>query len=190
MAKSMESSTRQKTFSQLRAPLSVAVVLTFALLMCLTLSAAGQYKIVRVTDGDTIEIINNGKTTTIRLVGIDAPEKFKKKIEAGQPFSQKSTKYLASLVLNSSVVIKRYGNDRHRRTLGVVYADGKNLNSEMVKADFAELHRLSPKKHLIMNRIGRQLRKLGKLVRGCGHRGSVCEVGGVAETARGIIEDL
>jgi endonuclease YncB( thermonuclease family) len=37
---------------------------------------AGQYKVVRVTDGDTIKVRAPGSRSdiTIRLVGIDAPE--------------------------------------------------------------------------------------------------------------------
>jgi hypothetical protein len=43
--------------------------------------------------------------------------------EPGQPFSQKSTKYLAGLVLNKSVLVKLYGTDRYGRTLGVVFKE-------------------------------------------------------------------
>ena len=105
---------------------------------------SAQYKCTRVTDGDTITVTQNGFKSTIRLVGIDAPEKSRKKHEPGQPFSQSSTKYLASLVLNKYVDIVSYGNDRYGRTLGVVYADGKNVNLEMVKEGLAEVYRGKP----------------------------------------------
>ena len=88
----------------------------------------------------------NGYKTTIRLVGIDAPEKSRKKHDPGQPFSQTSTKYLAGMVLNKNVDIVSYGNDRYGRTLGVVYVDGKNVNLEMVKAGLAEVYRGKPAK--------------------------------------------
>ena len=107
---------------------------------------AAQYKCTRVTDGDTITVTQNGFKTTIRLVGIDAPEKSRKKHEPGQPFSQTSTKYLAGMVLNKNVDIVSYGNDRYGRTLGVVYVDGKNVNLEMVKAGLAEVYRGKPAK--------------------------------------------
>jgi endonuclease YncB( thermonuclease family) len=101
-----------------------------------TISFAGQFKVTRVTDGDTIKVTDNGSKITIRLVGIDAPETSKKKHEPGQPFSQKSTKYLASLVLNKVVDLKSYGTGRYGRTLGVVFVNGKNVNLEMVKSWF------------------------------------------------------
>ena len=107
-------------------------------------SLAGQFKVTRVTDGDTVKVAGNDEKMTIRLVGIDAPETSKKKNEPGQPFSRKSTKYLASLVLNKSVEVKSYGTDRYGRTLGVVFVSGKNVNLEMVKAGLAEVYRGKP----------------------------------------------
>ena len=111
-------------------------------------SLACQFKVTRVTDGDTVKVTGNGEKMTIRLVGIDAPETSKKKNEPGQPFSRKSTKYLASLVLNKSVEVKSYGTDRYGRTLGVVFVDGKGINLEMVKAGLAEVYRGRPAKGL------------------------------------------
>ena len=139
-------STRQKTFTQLRTQLSVATVLAFILLIYPALSVASQYKVVRVTDGDPIKVKNNGKKSIIRLVEIDTPETSKRKNEPGQPFGQKSTKHHASQVLNKSVEIKSYGNDRFGRALGVVYVDGKNVNLEMVKAGLIDVYRGQPAK--------------------------------------------
>jgi len=105
---------------------------------------AGQFKVYRVTDGDTITVRDGSVEKIIRLVGIDAPEVSHKKRETGQPFSQQPTKYLAGLVLNQTVEIKEYGQDRYGRTLGVVLATGKSVNLEMVKAGYAEVYRGNP----------------------------------------------
>jgi micrococcal nuclease len=105
---------------------------------------SGQFNCIRVTDGDTITVVTDGQKLTIRLVGIDAPEKSHGKHQPGQPFSQTSKKRLASLVLNKYVDIVPYGKDRYGRTLGVVYVDGKNVNLEMVKAGLAEVYRGKP----------------------------------------------
>jgi endonuclease YncB( thermonuclease family) len=133
---------------QIRLPkkftITFATIITFCLIQSLCL--ASQYKCTRVTDGDTITVSSNGQKHTIRLVGIDAPEKSKKKHEPGQPFSQKSTKHLAGLVLNKHVDIVPFGSDRYGRTLGVVYVDDKNVNLEMVRAGFAEVYRGRPAK--------------------------------------------
>jgi len=123
------------------------IVIVFLLAVSAS-SLAGQFKVTRVTDGDTVKVSNNDLKLTIRLVGIDAPEISKKKNQPGQPFSRKSTKYLTNLVLNKSVEVKSYGTDRYGRTLGVVFVDGKNVNLEMVKAGLAEVYRGRPAKGL------------------------------------------
>ena len=67
-------STLQKTFTQRWAFLTVAAVLNFILLICPSLSAAGQNKFVGFTDDGTTKVLNNCAATTICLVGIDPPE--------------------------------------------------------------------------------------------------------------------
>ena len=121
-------------------------IILITLLTSVCVCFAGQFKVTRVTDGDTIKVTGDGSNITIRLVGIDAPETSKKKNEPGQPFSQKSTKYLASLVLNKVVDLKSYGTGRYGRTLGVVFVNGKNVNLEMVKAGLAEAYKGRPAK--------------------------------------------
>jgi endonuclease YncB( thermonuclease family) len=106
-----------------------------------SVSIAGQLRVVRVIDGDTIKVAVDHMEIIVRLVGIDAPEKSRKKNKPGQPFNRKATKYLASLVLNKTITIKEYGTDRYKRILGVVFVNGKNANLEMVKAGLAEVYR-------------------------------------------------
>ncbi len=122
----------------------LGIVLIFLFLPALSLAA--QFKVTRVTDGDTIKVTNNGTTATIRLVGIDAPEKSRRKHQPGQPYSKKSTKLLGNLVLNKTVDIKSYGEGWYGRTLGVVHVDGMNVNLEMVKEGLAEVYRGRPAK--------------------------------------------
>jgi micrococcal nuclease len=106
--------------------------------------SAGQFKVSRVMDGDTITVRDGSVEKIIRLVGIDAPEISHKKREPSQPFGQAATKYLAGLVLKKSVEIKEYHQDRYGRTLGVVSLDGNNVNLDMVKAGYAEVYRGTP----------------------------------------------
>ena len=136
----------QKPFNGIRSFRLLITVLCFIILIYPTLSTAGSFKVFRVIDGDTIKAMNDSKASTIRLVGIYAPETSKKKNEPGQPFSQTSTKHLAGLVLNKFVEIKSYGTDRYGCTLGVVYLNGTIVNLEMVKAGLAEVYRGKPAK--------------------------------------------
>ena len=83
----------------------------------------------------------DGQKESIRLIGIDTPEKSRKKGQPGQPYSQKATKFLASMVLNQDVAIESYGTDRYGRVLGVVYIGRTNVNLEMVRNGYAEVYR-------------------------------------------------
>ena len=54
---------------------SFATVLLFTLFIIPAVSPAWQGKVVKVSDGDTIEVLHNGIAEKIRLYGIDCPEK-------------------------------------------------------------------------------------------------------------------
>ena len=106
------------------------------LLFCffaLTISTAAadiSGRVVAVTDGDTIKVLdNNGVQHKIRLAGIDAPEK-------AQPFGNASRKHLASLVAGKDVRVETTKKDRYGRVLGKVWVQpgdcpdcGKTLNA-------------------------------------------------------------
>ena len=64
--------------------------LAFFYVTCSDVTNAQSYegKVIKVTDGDSINILHNGETLKIRLDEIDAPER-------GQPFWRKSREALA-----------------------------------------------------------------------------------------------
>ena len=121
--------------------LKIHIILTAFLFLLPTVSLAGQFKVTRVSDGDTVKIEGHDIEIKVRLVGIDTPETSRKKRDPGQPYSQRAKKYLAGLVLNKTVDIKGYGIGPFNRPLVVIYLDGKNVNLEMVKAGLAEVYR-------------------------------------------------
>lgn len=116
--------------------------LVLLLLFLPTLSLAGEFKVARVYNGDTILVIRDRTVTRkVRLVGIDAPETSQKKYQLGQPYSQQAKEYLAGLVLNRTVSISSYDLDVYNRVLGVVIWEGININLEMVRSGLAEVYR-------------------------------------------------
>jgi len=126
---------------------SVRILTLMAFFMALAVPAfCAAYRVIRVYDGDTITVLDAGQKVRIRLVGIDAPERSRSKHKPGQPFSRRSGKYLAGLVLNKMVAVKSYGHGFYGRVLGVVFVDGKNVNLEMVRAGLAEAYRGRPAK--------------------------------------------
>lgn len=90
-----------------------------------------QGKVVKVVDGDTINVLDSNQTQhKIRLFGIDAPEK-------KQSFGNKAREYLASLIAGKDVVVLVKDKDRYQRSIGIVLLDGKDINKEMVKNGYA-----------------------------------------------------
>jgi micrococcal nuclease len=88
-------------------------------------------RVVGVTDGDTISVLRQGRAATVRLVGIDAPEK-------GQAYGQRAKQFAASLAFGETVTVRVSGHDRYGRLLGeVILSDGRSLNQELVRAGFA-----------------------------------------------------
>ena len=89
-------------------------------------------KVVDVSDGDTITVLDNldkGKFR-IRLNKIDAPEK-------KQAFGNKAKQYLSSLIFGKQVSVKFKEIDRYGRVLGVIYCDGAEINLVMVQNGYA-----------------------------------------------------
>lgn len=88
-------------------------------------------KVVGVSDGDTITVLDASKTQfKIRLEGIDAPEK-------AQPFGQKSKEHLSDLVFGKQVIVESNKTDKYGRTVGKVLINGKDANLEQVRSGFA-----------------------------------------------------
>lgn len=72
-------------------------------------------RVVSVTDGDTIKVLDANKVQhKVRLTGIDAPER-------GQPFGTVSRDHLARLVAGKEVRVESSKNDRYGRILGKVW---------------------------------------------------------------------
>ncbi len=101
------------------------------LLLLLLFSSAEAFsftgEVVGVLDGDTIEVLHNGKAERIRLYGIDCPEK-------GQPFGNNAKQATSALVFAQRVTLEIHGKDKYRRILAeVLLADGSNVNHALVK---------------------------------------------------------
>jgi endonuclease YncB( thermonuclease family) len=92
-------------------------------------------RVVAVTDGDTIRVLDASNTEhRIRLSGIDAPAR-------GQPFGTKSREHLADWVAGRQVVVESDKTDRYGRLIGKVLVDETDVNLEQVKAGLAWWYR-------------------------------------------------
>ena len=87
-------------------------------------------KVISVTDGDTIKVLVNKESVTVRLEGIDAPE-------SKQSFGNKSKEALSRLVAGKTVTVKKTGTDKYKRTLGVVIVGDVDANAKMIEDGWA-----------------------------------------------------
>ncbi len=107
-------------------------LLSLLLLSLSLFSAEIKGKVVGVTDGDTITVLDemDKGNFKIRLDKIDAPEK-------KQAFGSKAKQFLSSLIFGKQVTVRYKAVDRYGRIVGVVYCDGAEINLVMVQNGYA-----------------------------------------------------
>lgn len=92
-------------------------------------------KLVKVLDGDTVEVLHNGRAERIRLNGIDTPEK-------GQPFGNKAKQFVLNIAAGETVKVHATDQDRYGRTIGEIILPGdQSLNRLLVKEGYAWWYR-------------------------------------------------
>ncbi|EIE3169285.1 thermonuclease family protein [Escherichia coli] len=102
--------------------------------MLSTLNQEIQGKVIRVLDGDTIEVLQDKKPVRIRLANIDAPEK-------KQAFGRWSTNQLKALLAGQSVTVSYTQTDRYGRIIGRVFTmNGTEASRFMVQSGAAWIY--------------------------------------------------
>jgi endonuclease YncB( thermonuclease family) len=101
-----------------------------------------------VTDGDTLRVLVGTMTATVRLIGIDAPERSHPSI--GQEFyGNEAAAFLSTLCLGKTVRMEKgeEESDRYDRLLRYVFLpapDDRLLNLEMIRAGMARAYSRYP----------------------------------------------
>lgn len=97
--------------------------------------------IVRVVDGDTVDINLNGKEETVRLLLVDTPETAHPSMPV-QPFGPEATAFAKeSLPPGKQVEIELdvSERDQYGRLLGYLYVDGKMFNELLLEKGLARV---------------------------------------------------
>jgi len=106
--------------------LVTTAVLTTLLSSATTAKVSGS--VAGVGDGDSIRVLSNGKTSTIRLACVDAPE------TAQQPFGKASAQRLKQLLpVGQTVSWQVVDTDRYGRTIAEVFKGNLSVNLLMVQ---------------------------------------------------------
>lgn len=108
----------------------------------------GQAKVVQVLDGDTLQINQNGKLDTVRLIGVDTPETHHPK-KPVQCFAVTASDFAKSVAQNQMVrlVADPQGSDRdkYKRLLRYAYLpDGRLLNSLLIQEGYGFAYTVFP----------------------------------------------
>lgn len=123
--------------------LKYKIILLFIIcfFMLSTHSIAGQFKVTKVYDGDTIMAEGYDIVIYVLLAGIDAPEIGTQKHKPGQAYGQEAKRYLENLILHKIVDIKGYGIGPYpcNHLIGEIYLKDKNINIEMINKGLAEV---------------------------------------------------
>lgn len=98
------------------------------------------YRVISVTDGDTIRIDYNGTSTPLRIIGIDTPETVDPRTDV-ECFGPEATKYLTSLLTGKSVKIEadptQDNLDKYERLLRYIYLDNEDVGLKMIEGGYA-----------------------------------------------------
>jgi endonuclease YncB( thermonuclease family) len=90
-------------------------------------------KVIRILDGDTMEVLYQHMPIKIRLAHIDCPEK-----RRSQPFGNQAKQALSDLCFGQYVIVYGQKYDRYRRLIAVVINQKKQiLNQEMIRQGMA-----------------------------------------------------
>lgn len=97
-------------------------------------------KVVSVTDGDTIRVQYQGRSTPVRLIGLNAPE-----VNPHQCYGPQATTRMTQLTTGGTVHIKADGSqgnrDKYDRPLGHVYSPGgRSLAVILINEGYARKH--------------------------------------------------
>ena len=90
-----------------------------------------QGRVVGVSDGDTITVLDDSKFQhNVRVAGIDAPER-------GQAFGERSKQNLSALVFEKRVEARCHKKDRYGREVCTVYVARRDVGLEQFRTGTA-----------------------------------------------------
>jgi len=119
-------SKRRRAYSAATILVVALLVLTFRLVEEIgpERSPGDRFVVVRVLDGDTIELAGGD---IVRLLAVDTPEK-------DEPLYDQASRFLEAMVLGKTVRIEYAGarRDRYGRLLGYVYVDSVLVNRAII----------------------------------------------------------
>ncbi len=119
-------------------------IMILACVVCISLAefagAVGkEHQVLRVIDGDTIEIEYRGKSTRVRMLNVDCPESVHPDKSRNTEQGKKAAEYTRSRLAGKKVRLEFEGRrrGRHGRLLAYVFVDGQNFCEELIRKGYS-----------------------------------------------------
>ncbi len=112
--------------------LILLLVVAIFLLSCAPVTIESQARVVRVIDGDTIEIAGGAH---VRYIGIDTPEIYSEVEFYGPEAKAKNIELVEGKLVTLEIDVSE--TDKYGRLLRYVYVDGVFVNGELVRLGYA-----------------------------------------------------
>lgn len=102
-------------------------------------------EVLRVVDGDTIEVDLDGREEDVRLIGVDTPET----VKPGEPvqcFGPEASEFAKSVLDDETVRLEfdRERRDVYDRLLAYVFVEDRFVNAELIEGGFARTLEIEP----------------------------------------------
>lgn len=98
------------------------------------------YQVIKVVDGDTIEVYVDGKIEKVRMIGINTPETVdpRRPVQCfGKEASNKLKEILQDKIVKLEIDETQDYYDKYNRALRYVFLDNENINKKMISEGYA-----------------------------------------------------
>ena len=122
------------------------------------------YKVLRIIDGDTVELLMDGSRTTVRLIGVDTPE-------PSELNGNEALRFTIDLLKGENVYTEQEPRNtvgKYGRTLLYLYRapDGLFVNLEIIRQGYGRAYTVYPFQYLeLFKHYEKRARELGKGLR-------------------------
>jgi micrococcal nuclease len=106
---------------------------------------ANTVRVIRVVDGDTLEVNLQGTKEKVRLIGVDTPETVHPTI-GEEPYGREASNFTKEKLTGQKVVLEFdvEERDRYGRLLAYVWLDGEMFNEVLLSEGYAQIATYPP----------------------------------------------
>jgi len=99
------------------------------------------YKVIKIIDGNTVELLMNGKGTKVKLIGVNTPQPL--------PHRREATRFFTDLLKGEEVYMEQESGSTTDEVMAYLYRapDGLFVNLEIIRQGYGSAHTASTFQH-------------------------------------------